>query len=276
MKESKLFLDEEQMASSPSSTVLSTMMQMKETDNTRGLLEGNVCSLQGNIASPKLQGMVEEHQDGSGQKRPDHWEPSPEDQNRKRRLCRHFLKGHCKRGKTCDFIHDSSIICPKIQKVFLGGLPSHIVESTLKEKLAEQGYPVINKPKVLRGFTPQVCLGSVQEAQRMIEKGKIKIDGVLVDVRPYEAFAKDNIKKKLPVDIKRSVFLGGLPIGTTGQMIKEELEKLDLKVVNHPLIKAGFSPQVMIGSVEQAQKLVNLKKVRINNTLVDVRPYLNL
>merc|ERR1719462_560329 len=109
----------------------------------------------------------------------------------------------------------------------------------------------------------------------MIEKGKIMIDGVRVDVRPYEAFAKENIEKKLPDDIKRSVFLGGLPNGTTGQMIKEELEKLDVKVVNHPLIKTGFTPQVMLGSIEQAQKLVNLKKVRINNTLVDVRPYVN-
>jgi len=280
MKESKPLLDEENMASSPSSAVLSTMMQMKETEtvNVHELLERNVCSLQGSVASSQLQSMVKEHLDGFGQKRRYHEEPSPEDfENRKRRLCRHFLKGHCKRGMACDFLHDSSIFCPEIQKVFLGGLPSHIVESTLKEKLAKQGYTVINKPKVLRGFTPQVCLGSVQEAQRMIEKGKIMIDGVLVDVRQYEAFAKDNLlEKKLPVDIKRSVFLGGLPNGTTGQMIKEELQKLDVKVVNHPLIKTGFSPQVMLGSAEQAQKLVNLKKVRINNTLVDVRPYVNL
>jgi len=268
MKKSNLFLDEENMNSSPSSE-LSAMRQVKEIDNVLGSQEENA-------GSPHLQSMVEEHLDGFGQKRPEHWEPSPEDQNRKRRLCRHFLKGHCKRGKACDFLHDSSIFCSEFQKVFLGGLPSHIVESTLKEKLVEQGYTVINKPKVLRGFTPQVCLGSVQEAQRMIEKGKVMIDGVLVDVRPYEAFAKDNLEKKLPDDVKRSVFLGGLPNGTTGQTIKEELEKLDVKVVNHPLIKTGFTPQVILGSLEQAQKLVNLKKVRINNTLVDVRPYVNL
>jgi len=265
---SNLFLDEENMNSSPSSE-LSAMRQVKEIENVRGSQEGITGSLH-------LQSMVEEHLEGFGQKRPDRWEPSAEDQNRKRRLCRHFLKGHCKRGKACDFLHDPSIFCSELQKVFLGGLPSHIVESTLKEKLAEQGYTVINKPKVLRGFTPQVCLGSVQEAQRMIEKGKIMIDDVLVDVRPYEAFAKDNLEKKLPDDIKRSVFLGGLPNGITGQIIKEELEKLDVKVVNHPLIKTGFTPQVVLGSLEQAQKLVNLKKVRINNTLVDVRPYVNL
>jgi len=218
---------------------------------------------------------IEESLKGFGEKRTDHWEPPQEDQNRKRRLCRHFLKGHCKRGRACDFLHDSSIFCPDLQKVFLGGLPAHITENTLRAKLAEQGYTVINKPKVLRGFTPQVCLGSIEEAQRLIEKGKINIDGSLVDVRPYEAFAKDNLDKKLPDDIKRSVFLGGLANGTTGQMIKDDLERLDVKVVNHPIIKTGFTPMVTLGTTEQAQMLVKLKKVRVNDTLVDVRPYVN-
>lgn len=218
---------------------------------------------------------IEESLKGFGEKRNEHWEPPQEDQNRKRRLCRHFLKGHCKRGRACDFLHDSSIFCPDLQKVFLGGLPAHITENTLRAKLAEQGYTVINKPKVLRGFTPQVCLGSIEEAQRLIEKGKINIDGSLVDVRPYEAFAKDNLDKKLPDDIKRSVFLGGLANGTTGQMIKDDLERMDVKVVNHPIIKTGFTPMVTLGTTEQAQMLVKLKKVRVNDTLVDVRPYVN-
>jgi len=201
--------------------------------------------------SPQFQSMVEEHLQGFGEKRPDHWEPPQEDQNRKRRLCRHFLKGHCKRGKACDFLHDFSIFCPNLQKVFLGGLPAHITELTLRQKLAEQGFNVINKPKVLRGFTPQVCLGTVEEARRLIEKRKILIDGSLVDVRPYEAFAKDDIDKKLPDDIKRSVFLGGLCNGTTSQMIKDDLDRMDVKVVNHPLIKTGFTPKVTLGTVEQ-------------------------
>jgi len=214
---------------------------------------------------------IQEHLEGFGEKR----EAPQEDQNRKRRLCRHFLKGHCKRGKACDFLHDSSIFCPDLQKVFLGGLPAHITETSLKHKLAEQGYQVINRPKVLRGFTPQVCLGSVSEAQQLIEKGKINIDGSLVDVRPYEAFAKDNLEKKLPDDIKRSVFLGGLVTGTTGQKIKDDLEKMDVKVVNHPIIKTGFSPMVTVSTVQQAQLLVKLKKVLINEALVDVRPYVD-
>merc|ERR1712060_567214 len=212
---------------------------------------------------------------GFGEKRPDHWEPLPEDENRKRRLCRHFLKGHCKRGKACDFLHDPSIFCPNSQKVFLGGLPTHITEATLRQKLAQQGYEVINKPKVLRGFTPQVCLASVEEAQKLIEKRNITIDGSLVDVRAYEAFAKGNVDKIRPDEIRRSVFLGGLSRGTTSRMIKDDLEKMDVKVVNHPLVKTGFTPKVTLATVEESNMLTKLKKVRINETLVDVRPYIN-
>jgi hypothetical protein len=231
--------------------------------------------LKESLQSPDFQSMVDEHLRGFGQKRPEHWEPQVEDENRKRRLCRHFLKGHCKRGRACDFLHDPSIFCPDFQKVFLGGLPAHITETTLQEKLAQQGYSVINKPKVLRGFTPQVCLGSVEEAQKLINKGRIFIDGSQVDVRPYEAFAKDDMDKRLPDDTKRSVFIGGLSNGTTGQMIIDAFEKLDVKVVNHPLIKTGFTPKVTLGGVEQAQKLIKMKRVRIHHSLVDIRPYVN-
>jgi len=227
------------------------------------------------LKSPEFQSMVYEHLRGFGEKRPEHWKPVLDDENRKRRLCRHFLKGHCKRGRACDFLHDPSIFCPDVQKVFLGGLPAHITETSLQEKLTEQGYTVINKPKVLRGFTPQVCLGSVQAAQQLIKKGRIFIDGSQVDVRPYEAFAKDDMDKRLPDDTKRSVFIGGLSKGTTGQMIADDLEKLDVKVVNHPLIKTGFTPKVTLGTVEQAQKLIKMKRVRIHHSLVDIRPYVN-
>jgi len=232
-------------------------------------------SLKESLKSTDFHDMVDEHLRGFGEKRPEHWEPLPEDENRKRRLCRHFLKGHCKRGRACDFLHDPSIFCPDFQKVFLGGLPAHITETTLQEKLTQQGYTVINKPKVLRGFTPQVCLGSVEEAQQLIKKGRIFIDGSQVDVRPYEAFAKDDLDKRLPDDTKRSVFIGGLSNGTTGQMIINDLEKLDVKVVNHPLIKTGFTPKVTLGAVEQAQKLIKMKRVRIHHSLVDIRPYVN-
>jgi len=230
--------------------------------------------------SLRFQNLVDEYLDGFGIKEAhiidaDPKEPVEEDQNRKRRLCRHFLKGHCKRGKACDFLHDPSIFCPNSQKVFLGGLPAHITEVTLRQKLAQQGYNVINKPKVLRGFTPQVCMSSVEEAQKLIKKRNIIIDGSLVDVRAYEAFAKGGIDESRPDEIKRSVFLGGLSKGTTSQMIKEDLQKMDVKVINHPLVKTGFTPKVTFGTVKETNMMINLKKVRINDTLVDVRPYVN-
>lgn len=188
--------------------------------------------------------------------------------NRKRRLCRHFLKGHCKRGSSCDFLHDSSIFCPDQQKVFLGGLPASVNAELLCVKLSEMGYTVINKPKVLRGFTPQVCLASMAQAQKLIEIGKIYIDGSMVDVRPYE-------DKKPPDDLKRSVFLGGLPNGIRVADIKEGLSEAGVRVCNFPIIKAGFTPQVVLGSPEEAQQLINAKKVFVAGKLVEVRPYVN-
>jgi len=266
-------------ASSPSIDELVLWKQMSErqlfTEKSEHQTFKKKSILKESLKSPHFRYMVDEHLQGFGERRPEHWEPLQEDENRKRRLCRHFLKGHCKRGRACDFLHDPSIFCPDFQKVFLGGLPAHITESTLQEKLTRQGYTVINKPKVLRGFTPQVCLGSVEEAQRLIKKGRIFIDGSQVDVRPYEAFAKDDLDKRLPDDTKRSVFIGGLSNGTTGQMIIEDLEKLDVKVVNHPLIKTGFTPKVTLGTVDQAQKLIKMRKVRIHHSLVDIRPYVN-
>jgi len=195
---------------------------------------------------------------------------------RNRRLCRHFLKGHCRRGSSCDFLHDSSIFCDDRQKVFLGGLPPHITQSTLREKMAAQGFEIINQPKLFRGFTPQVCLASVEQAQQLVTLGRICIDGTDVDVRPYRAQnLGSNDNKLLTKNASCSVFLGGLATGTTRCMIKDDLEKLAVKVVNNPLVKMGFSPQVKLGSPEQAQKLVQLKRVMINNTLVDVRAYVN-
>jgi len=216
-----------------------------------------------------FQGLVQE----MGERHFDNWEPLQVDECRKKRLCRHFLKGYCRMGKACDFLHDASIFCEDSQKVFLGGLPPQITETRLRQELEMQGFNVINKPKVLRGFSPRVCMSSVADAQRLIKMRKILIDGCLVEVRPYEAFSKETVNTKFQSYVNRSVFLGGLCEGTTSQMIKEDLQKLDVKVVNHPLVKIGFSPKVILGTVEQKDMLLKLKKVRINNVLVDVRPY---
>jgi len=188
---------------------------------------------------------------------------------KKVRHCRHFLKGQCVRGKTCGFIHDQSIFCTDAQKVFLGGVPQHFTPTSLRQKLTDLGYTVLNKPRVLPGFSPEVCLGSVQEAQILISKGTIMMDGARIVVRPF----KD---QSIHGGIRHSVFLGGLANGTTSEMIKQELAKLDVQVVNHPVIKAGFSPQVTLKSAEETQKLVQLAKVHINGVFVNVRPYANV
>jgi len=97
------------------------------------------------------------------------------------------------------------------------------------------------------------------------------IAGMDVEIRPYQASTKKTKEKFLDVR-SRSVFLGGLKNGTTSKMIKKELECLGLKVVNYPLVKAGFCPEVTMVTAKQAQKLVNMVKVQINGTMVDIRP----
>lgn len=95
------------------------------------------------------------------------------------------------------------------------------------------------------------------------------MDGVGVSVRPF----KDQNPNG---GIRRSVFLGGLASGTTSEMIKVELEKLDVTVVNHPVTKSGFCPQVMLSSCEEKQKLIQLGKVTIHGVIVNIRPYANI
>jgi hypothetical protein len=94
-------------------------------------------------------------------------------------------------------------------------------------------------------------------------------------VRPYEAFTPDK-KKKLPDEVERSVFLGGLATRTTAEMICDKLAKLGLIVVNIPELKSGYSPQVTLRTFEQAQTLLKLLRVEKNGSLVSVRPYANI
>jgi len=212
--------------------------------------------------------MMESHLEGATQRR--------DKFVRKRRLCRHFLKGWCNRGDSCNFLHDESSFCSNKQKVFLGGLSPNITDKVLLEALRMQGYSVLNKPKVLQGFCPQICLGSVQEAQSMVRRRKILIAGEFVDVRPYEAFIKDGLKIGSKNIIKRSVFLRGLPSNTTGRMIKERLAQLGFTTANHPVVKSGFAPQIMLESEDQARRLVELKRIKINQNTVEIRPYASL
>jgi len=216
------------------------------------------------------QSMDLENSSGSSQKIVEHSDsPLPQEPQQKSRHCRHFLKGHCERGDACGFRHDRSVFCSDMQKVSLRGLPPHFTASLLREKLVEQGHTVLNQPKILRWFSPQVCLGSVEEARRLIEKGSITIDGAFIRVLPYEGFTRDN-----PADeVERSVFLGGLAPLTTVDMIKDDIAIKGMKVVNMPVVKSGYSPQVTLETVGQAQTLLNIVQVQINGVMVSVRPF---
>jgi len=186
--------------------------------------------------------------------------------------CWHFIRGHCKRGKYCDFNHDRRHGYPDSFKVFLGGLPFNITEASLKKQLLEQGFNVVNKLRIYGGFSPQVCFASEAEAQRLVNRGSIKIGGMNVAVRCYQAFTKKNQDKLRDIS-RRSVFLGGIRKGTTHFMIKKVFESLGLKIMNYPMIKEGYSPKVTMATVEQAHRLVKMVKVQINGNSVDIRPH---
>jgi len=192
---------------------------------------------------------------------------------RRRRLCRHFVKGFCLRGSSCFFLHDPSIFCCDEQKVFLGGLPLHLTTAMLISKLEEKGLSVLNRPRIMRGFTPQVCLGSVKEAEKLVAQQYIYICDQRVDVRPYQEEGK--LRQTFPSVVKRSVFLGGLPEKTTANMIIKDLERLDITVEVVPVVKNGYAPRVVIASLKDAKMLVALKRVVVNGAVVDVRPYVN-
>jgi len=188
-------------------------------------------------------------------------------------LCRHFAEGYCRRGATCDFQHDTLNSYPDSQKVFLGGLSHSITSHKLVWELKKKGYKVINKPKIFRRFSPQVCLGSVEEAQKMLQRGTITIEGCTVDVRPYKAFTQKEMDRQLDKN-RRSVFLGGLPSTITVRILKTEIQKLGMKVTNRPLIKAGFIPKVTLATVNQAKQLIAQGVIELNGANVNVRPYM--
>lgn len=188
-------------------------------------------------------------------------------------FCRHYNEGYCKRGTNCEFRHILSVVYPDSQKVFLGGLPLNITERELSEKLEEQGFHVINEPSIMHKYSPQVCLKSVGEAQRLINKGTVMINGVTVDVRRYEAITKKQQERLADIS-RRSIFLGGLQKETTPKIIRGDLAMIGMKVVNHLTVKSGFCPQVTLATPEQARELVCKAKVLIKGKWVNVRPFI--
>jgi len=161
------------------------------------------------------------------------------------------------------------------QRVFLGGLPVGMTERMLRQRLAALGYKVLKRPKILHGFAPEVWLKTVDQAKDLIEKGTIIIDGMKVEVRPYNSLTKLSELKKLPNVGKRSVFIGGLSRGTTTKNLQDVLLDMGMKVINYPVIKHGFARQIILGTISQAKILIKMKKIQVNETFVDVRPFVN-
>jgi len=60
------------------------------------------------------------------------------------------------------------------------------------------------------------------------------------------------------------------------EMISYELRKMGVVVVNIPMLKSGFAPQVILKTYDQAQTVIKLKQVQINSTFVSVRPCINI
>jgi len=189
-------------------------------------------------------------------------------------VCRHFTKGWCRQGDACSFQHILEGSHPDTQKVFLGGLPHSITPAKLLWELRQQGYKVVNQPKIFRGFSPQVCLSSTEEAMKMLQQGTIMISGCTIDVRPYKASTKKERDRQMDTN-NRSIFLGGLPPSVTVQILKAEIEKLGMKVTNRPLIKAGFIPKVTLANIQQAQELIAKGTINITGAVVSVRPYVS-
>jgi len=185
-------------------------------------------------------------------------------------------KKHAKSVSTTKSVStDSNSGSNRDQRVFLGGLPIGMSERTLRQQLAAQGYKVLKRPKILRGFAPEVLMRSVEEANDLVEKGVVIINGFEVEVRPFNSLMKHSESKKIPNIGKRSVFLGGLSPGTTAKDIMDAMTNMGMKIVNYPVIKFGFARKVIFETISQAQALINLKRVMINGTHVDVRPFVN-
>jgi len=161
------------------------------------------------------------------------------------------------------------------QRVFLGGLPIGITERMLRQHLAALGYKVLKRPKILHGFAPEVWMKNVEQAKDLIEKGVIMIEGMEVEVRPYNSLTKLSELKKLPNVGKRSVFIGGLSAGTTTKDLQNVLVEMGMKVINYPVIKNGFARQVILDTISQARHLIKMKKIQINGVYGDVRPFVN-
>jgi len=184
------------------------------------------------------------------------------------KTCWHFLRGFCKRGKSCGFRHSFPDARNRSGKIFPPEMSSHITEDALKKELSDLSFNVIPKAEKLHSSWTQDCL----RWDPQVEKGEMLVNACFAGVGPSEEISK-NRRLRLIEDTRRSIFLGGLPKGVTGKMIRLALKKLNAEVVSMMRVKRGFCPKVTLSSIHQASRLISEVEIEIGGSMVDVRPY---
>lgn len=194
---------------------------------------------------------------------------APKKETQKSRICRHFLRGHCKFGESCNFFHGAPLVHASDQLVFLGGLPSGITSDMLIEELnVIYGVEVLNKPQIFSNFSPRVAL-SLDDAKLLKGHGKLTIFSRQVDVRAFEDNSKSEAEKCM-------VFLGGLPEGIKLTELISQLRKKGIQVMNKPYLGDGYARNVQVQSEKHANDLIRKRKIFLFSSSVDVRPYVNV
>jgi len=185
------------------------------------------------------------------------------------KLCRHHLLGGCPLGDKCTLAHDISVMKPSEQKVFIGGIPSGCTSRQLIEAIENAGFKVINIPKCHpSGFAPKVCLESVEDAKQLLKIARIDIGGHTSDVRKFKDSRANNSDNS-------SVIVSGIPEGTTGYQLLQELEKQGFLIDRSPVLAAGATvcDRCEMATVEQADALVAVETLECLGTTLTFKPF---
>merc|ERR1711964_150844 len=188
------------------------------------------------------------------------------------RLCKHFLLGKCGAGDKCTYAHDISVLKPDEQKVFIGGIPSACTSRQLVAAIEKLGFKVLNIPKCHpSGFSPKVCLGSVEEAKELLKIARIPVGDHTVDVRKFnDSRSKDQDNF--------CVTITGIPEGTSGYTLLQGLEKCGFPIDRSPVIDDGAT--VCLGcemsTIEQCDALLAIESLPCMGTTLkfkEFKPY---
>jgi hypothetical protein len=191
-------------------------------------------------------------------------------EERKSKVCRHFLRGFCKLGDRCNFTHSLQINVPSDQIVFLGGLPMGMTSSMLVNELKKSyGVEIQGEPQIISNYAPRVGFSSQKDAEKLVNLKKITILNTQVDVRPF----KDRNKTS---DEESMVFLGGLPDDTNIEELIAQMHELGYSVVNRPRLGQGYARNVQLDSPRKANDLIRKKVIILFDKTIDIRPYVNI